>query len=270
LKEDINTVSKYEIRVCLHELYDLVGIERFDKALKEWKELKKNIIRYYGVRGTGHSEFIEIFYDGDYILTRVPVDENKNRLFELFRRIGAMVKEGGFKFQEDSSKGALFARLNEIYSDIVEAYRIIMITMPNTDKGRATCVSLANLIGDELTELRNMERKFQRLGDQTVYKLYNQVRQNVGRCEAILPRILDSWRSANVKNKFQSDFAELFSSIEDLMSPVKEKDLKDYEDKILQMLKEGATFDEIAKELAVDVNTLAVHIKENMDIGELV
>jgi len=258
----ITTTSKYEIKNGIGKMYDLVGEGNFSNARNQWLLLKRDVIKFYGIKGREYKDFKNHFRHCDYILTRTPIDANKERVFEILMEMSRLIKTGGMK--HDGTKDALLAQVKEIYTDLIESYRLLMTKVHNTEKERGRTVGLSNIIGDGLMELRDLEPPFRKLGDHNVYKKYNTVRMKIGSAESILPRIVDSFRSSQVKQKFQAEFGELFKAIEDLLAPVQEKNLKDYEEIITKLFGQGKTFAEIAEEIGVDVNVLTTYIEENM------
>lgn len=263
MSEEISTVSKHEIKVGINRVYDFVGDGNFDNGETEWNMLKQNIIKFYGSKGREHEVFDDCFNDGNWILSRVVTDENKRRMYEVLLKIAQLLQGGGEAYREGKREG-IFARTQDIYTDLLENYRIFAIKNPTNEKVRLECIALSNIMGDALMELRNIEKDYDKLGDHKLYAKYNAVRRQIGKCEGVLPRIIDAFRSSQVKNNIQKEFSILFERLEDLLSPVQEVNLKDYEDKIIQLFSEGKTLDEIASVLNVPVNTLAIYIQDNM------
>lgn len=266
--EEFSNVSKHDVKVGINRLYDFVGDGNFVKGKNEWRLLKRNIIKYYGAKGREYESFIGFFDDGDYLLTRVSIDENQNRMYTVLLGIARMIQGGGEAYVKGEREGIL-ARTKEIYTDLLENYRLISVKAPTNEKVRRECIALSNIMADALMELRNIERAYDQLGDYKLYVKYNAVRRQIGKCESVLPRLIDAFRTAQVKQNFQKEFGTLFERLEDLLTPVQEVNLKDYEDEIIRLFGDGKTLREIAGELNVNVNALAIYMEEHMEVDKL-
>jgi len=251
-------------------MYDCIGSADFHHVDRACEIFNLDIVKYYGLHGKTYDSFKQFFYDGDYILTRVSVQSNQERFYEMLYKMSILIKSGGFTVEVGTdARVQLLAKMKELYTDILESYRLLSVKSPHTDRVKEECIVLTDVIGDSLMELRDLEPDFNKLGDYNLYSKYNVVRKQIGKCESSIPRIVDAFRTQAVKQKIEKEFGELFSAIEDVLAPVQEKNLKDYEDKILKLFGEGKTIEEIAKELNVNPNTLAIYMNEHMDAEKL-
>ena len=225
-----------------------------------WGSLKNNIIKFYGIKGFDYKTFEEDFRNGDWYLSRSPINLNKTRMQELLRKVSLLMR-GKTKEYEAGSKQAILNHVNELYADLIENYRIIFARVSKMEYAKE-CRAYADIIGDDLMELRNMEPDFNKLNDYELYKRYNMIRRQIGKCESVLPRLNEAFRTSQVKSNFQERFSELFQLLEDLMSPVQEYDFASYNEDIVKLWKDGKTIPEIAKALTLNPNTLAVHIEQ--------
>lgn len=222
--------------------------------------MKNNVIKFYGIKGKDYRHFDECFRHGDWYLTRMSVDLNKNRMQDVLREISMLMK-GKTKEFERGDKGAVYSHLKELYGDLIENYRIIFSRVAKQEYAKE-CRAYADIIGDDLMELRDMETAFNKLGDHNIYVRYNLIRRQVGQCEAILPRLSEAWRTAQVKSTFQQRFGDLFGLIEDLLAPVQEQDFAPHEEKIIKLWNKSKSVNDIATELGLNANLLAVHIEK--------
>lgn len=241
-------------------MYDHVNHGRFGEAKTSWSSLKNNVIKFYGIKGKDYKTFNECFKNGDWYLSRISIDLNKNRMQDILRQISLFMK-GKTKEFETGDKNAIFSHMKELYGDLIENYRIIFSRVAKMEYAKE-CRAYADIIGDDLMELRDMESAFNKLGDHNIYVRYNAIRRQIGQCESVLPRLSEAWRTAQVKSMFQQRFGDLFQMIEDLLAPVQEQDFAPLEEKIIKMWDKKKTISDIASELSLNANLLAVHIEK--------
>jgi hypothetical protein len=232
---------------------------KFSEARLTWLQLKNNIIKFHGLKGIDYKPYEEAFSKGDWLLSRTPIDFNRIRMQENLRNISLLIK-GKTKEIIEGNKDAILARVKEIYHTIIENYRYIFSRVAKREYVKE-CRVFVDVIGDDLMELRDMEQYFSKLNDHNLYVKYNSVRKQVGVCEAILPRLVEAFRTAQVKGQFHRDFAVLFEKIEDLLVPLTDVDISAREEEIIKLWSSGKTIPEIAKEINIDVNALAVYMK---------
>jgi|APFre7841882654_1041346.scaffolds.fasta_scaffold00775_17 hypothetical protein len=232
----------------------------FGEAKASWNSLKNNVIKFYGIKGKDYKSFEECFRNGEWYLSRMSVDLNKTRMQDILREISMLMK-GKTKEFESGDKGAVFGHLKELYEDMIENYRIIFSRVAKHEYVKE-CRAYADILGDDLMELRDMEVAFNKLGNHSIYIKYNAIRRQVGQCESILPRLGEAFRTAQVKSMFQQRFGDLFALIEDLLAPVQEQDFAPHEEKIKKMWEKNKSINEIATELGLNANLLAVYIEK--------
>jgi len=259
--------TKQDVKSHLSQMYDFVNHGKFNDSAQTWKNLKNHIVKFYGIKGADYETFKKCFADGDWYLSRVPIDLNKNRMQEILRKMSLLIKGKTDKF-ESGDKKTVLAYMKELYTDLLENYRIIFSRVAKMEYAKE-CRAYADVMGDELMELRDMEPAFAKLNDYNIYLKYNIVRRQIGQCESVLPRLVEAFRTAQVKSQFQREFGILFQGIEDLLSPVQMYDFASHEEEIIKLWSQGKTIPEIATSMTVDANALAVYM-HSMDQKRLV
>ena len=220
------------------------------------------------MKGREYSEFYKIFAEGDWVLSRVFIEANKIRFYDILKRLASLISTGGRVFPTNS-RDKLMSQVKEIYLDIMDTYRLLSTFTPHSEKEKQECLRLSDALSEYLLDLRNLELSFRKLNNYMIYSRYNRVMKQVGRCESVAPRIIDAFRTTQVKQKFEKEFGELFSRIDDLLSPVSEKNLIDYEDKIIKLFSEGKTLEEVAKAINVNVKDLSDYINQYMSLDDI-